>query len=496
MRLSFKMKGKIMANRESSKEIAFLLELSIKDESYGFRSSIAKELERARGQLVSIEESISTISSIKSDCDKTDYILAASAGVLSGFLDIFLVKKPNESLLTDITDKWFAEKTIAFAKLLGWKNTKGDILSSAIRFLEKKFKVPYDQTGRGESAGKIFELSPSNHHFKSLAHNPSLLGLFFSVVDQFTNSSHFVSKGELIELVDADEGFELKGSDTPSKLFCALSNWLGHLISDTSGSSGSKGRGMGIPSPLLTWTNDIIVLKRKFGIEPNRFDRKAAELAMETYKNGFDIRFMTAQAIPVFINEMFVRLIYSIRRLVKYFAQTSVEEYSLPQILKASNPFTNLTVRRMINVAHGAFCLVDISDATIKGFIKGKGSFSSIDFLLHLNIVGVGRFTVSIYGEIKRGFLHFKNKRLINDAAKELTLLNNYVEGLKILSETYKNESLLSFVSDLENSDMYTLAFDKSSRLAALRNTDEGKILKSKNDIDLYFLGEDVYEEG
>lgn len=95
MRLSFKMKGKIMANRESSKEIAFLLELSIKDESYGFRSSIAKELERARGQLVSIEESISTISSIKSDCDKTDYILAASAGVLSGFLDIFLVKKPN-----------------------------------------------------------------------------------------------------------------------------------------------------------------------------------------------------------------------------------------------------------------------------------------------------------------------------------------------------------------------------------------------------------------
>ena len=32
-------------------------------------------------------------------------------------------------------------------------------------------------------------------------------------------------------------------------------------MSDVSGSSGSKGRGMGIPSPLWTWTNDIIAIK-------------------------------------------------------------------------------------------------------------------------------------------------------------------------------------------------------------------------------------------
>ena len=36
---------------------------------------------------------------------------------------------------------------------------------------------------------------------------------------------------------------------------------VGHLVSDMTGSSGSKGRGMGIPSPLWCWTNDIITIK-------------------------------------------------------------------------------------------------------------------------------------------------------------------------------------------------------------------------------------------
>ena len=77
-------------------------------------------------------------------------------------------------------------------------------VSSAISYLERHFKVPYDQRGCGDAGQFIFDLNPTNHHFKSLAHNPTLLGLFFSILDQFTNSSHFITNGELIELVDAD----------------------------------------------------------------------------------------------------------------------------------------------------------------------------------------------------------------------------------------------------------------------------------------------------
>lgn len=99
----------------------------------------------------------------------------------------------------------------------------------------------YDQRGAGDAASFVFDLNPKNHHFKSLGHNPSLLGLFFSVLDQFANTSHFISGGELISLFDADSSFYLRGSNAISKFFCAFVNWIGHLISDMSGSSGSRG---------------------------------------------------------------------------------------------------------------------------------------------------------------------------------------------------------------------------------------------------------------
>ena len=37
-------------------------------------------------------------------------------------------------------------------------------ISSAIRFLENKFKIPYDQRGVGDAGSAIFDLNPKNHH--------------------------------------------------------------------------------------------------------------------------------------------------------------------------------------------------------------------------------------------------------------------------------------------------------------------------------------------
>lgn len=106
-------------------------------------------------------------------------------------------------------------------------------------------------------------------------------------------------------------------------MFCGFANWIGHLISDVSGSSSSaaKGnRGTGLPSPLWTWTNDIIAIKSKLGLRVTETDKAMNELALNIFDKGYDTRFQTAQAIPVFLNELFVRLIYAIRRLFRYFS--------------------------------------------------------------------------------------------------------------------------------------------------------------------------------
>ncbi len=468
-----------------------VFELTVGENNFDFTQSISSAMEKAELELSAIEEEISesenTLKALTPQCDKLDYILAASSGVLCGILDIFLVGKPGESPIGDITDKWFENRTKDFAKLCKWDNSKDDSLKSAISHLEKKFKIPYDQRAAGDAASFVFDLNPSNHHFKSLGHNPTLFGLFFSILDQFSNTSHFVSGGEVISLQDADGKFELRGNSVPSKLFCAFVNWFGHLISDMSGSSSSKGRGMGIPSPIWSWTNDIIAIKSKLNIPVSEFDQSVNELALQIYKEGYDVRFQTAQLIPVFINELIVRTFYAVRRLIRYFTSTEKENRSFKQLWKSCEPFSNATVKRMLTVAHGTFCIMDLGDAIIQGAVGGGGVFNVAEFFMRLNIVGVGRFAISLFGEVKRGIKRSGAKDTVYFLNGERSIVENYIAGLKILSDMYDDKLLLTFTDDLKNSELYIQAFEKSVKLAEKRNVPSEEILKTKTDIDNYF---------
>ena len=482
-----------MSTVNDNNEKIMLLEFSASEDGYEFSTNMKKALSDAEDELsniiIKLEESTDSLKKLTQECDKVDYTLAACSGAMCGILDIFLVGKPGESPIGDITDTWFENRTRDFAKMCGWNDKENNTLSSAIKHLEKKFKIPYDQRGAGDAAGWIFDLNPKNHHFKSLGHNPTLLGLFFSVLDQFCNTSHFVSNGELISLQEADGKFELKGNDVPSKLFCGLANWFGHIISDVSGSSGAKGRGMGIPSPIWSWMNDIIAIKRKLNIPVGELDKSMNELALEIYKQGYDARFQAAQAIPVFINELLVRVIYSVRRLVKYFTSTKSENRTFSSLWKSCEPFSNATVKRMLTVAHGTFCLIDMGDAVVHGFVSGGGSFNITEFAMRLNVVGIGRFTISLYGEVRRGLKRHDVKEDIVVIHRQKMIIEDYIEGLNYLAEIYDDKELLLFTQEFRKSDMYIQAFEKSVLLAEKRNVPNNLLLKNKSDIDYYFMG-------
>lgn len=477
-------------NMENNK--AVLLELVVDEQKCIFPNTISEALIDANDERINLEEqlceTLETIKALTPECDKYDYILSASSGALCGIIDVFLVGKPGESPLGEITDKWFANRTIDFAKLCGYTGEK-DSLSSAISFLEKKFKIPYDQSVGGGIFRDLINLTPNNHHFKSLGHNPTLLGLFFSILNQFTNTSDFVSDGEIISLNNSDGKFELHGDNIPSKIFCGIANWIGHLISDVSGSSSSKGRGMGIPSPILAWSNDVIAIKRKLNIPASEFDKSVSEIALKLFEKGYDVRFQTTQAIPVFINEMIVRLFYSIRRLIKYFITVSPKEKNLAMLWETCEPFSNATVKRMLTVAHGTFCLIDIGDASIRAIATGGGTFNISEFLMRFNVVGIGRFTISLYGEVKRGIKSKKTNTDVTFIKRETIIVDDYIEGLKTLSEAYDDKELLNFINDFQTSNLYEDAFAKSVRLAELRNVPDEKTVKSKAEIDCYFRG-------
>lgn len=463
-----------------------VLNINQENKQFAYLSTIESALTQAELEVTVLNETIDRVESLKPDCDKLDYVLAACSGALCGIIDVFCVGKPGESSLSGATDRWFENKTCSFAKLCGWKGPRGDsdYVKSAIGYLERHYKVPYDQNGILGAGREYLDLNPTNHHFKSLGHNPSLLGLFFSILNQFLNTSHFVSEGELIH-IDAEGDFELRGNSFPAKIWCGFINWICHLMSDVSGCSGSKERGMGIPSPLWTWINDIIAIKANLRIPVNQFNKDVNDIAVNMFKEGFDLRFQATQAIPVFINEMLVRLFYSIRRLIRYYRSTDKNERSFKGMWTACEPFSNPTVKRMLTVAHGTFCLVDIADATIRGFATG-GGFNPLEFFLRLNVAGLGRFTICLYGEARRAINIHHAEKEASFAAKERTVLEDYIDGLNILKSVYNDKEYLTFVDDLQNNN-YIVAFTKTATLAHLRGVPTKDILRDKTDIDTFF---------
>ena len=117
---------------------------------------------------------------LEEKCDKYDYLIAVACGVIAGMVDIFFVGSPTDSKLQGWTDAQVDKTVMAFAKTCGWspKEGKEKSVASAIGFLEKKFPVNYDQRHSGDVGG-LFSMSAKNHHMKSLAHSPDVIGLFF-----------------------------------------------------------------------------------------------------------------------------------------------------------------------------------------------------------------------------------------------------------------------------------------------------------------------------
>lgn len=330
----------------------------------------------------------------KANCDKYDYMIAAFCGVVAGLIDSFFVGMPDQSKL----GKWTNNQTDKFvekiAKLKGWSPPEGDrntIISSAIKSLEGKYYVNYDQA-TGKAAGDLLGMSMSNHHIKSLGHAPDLVGLIFSIVDQFTSTSHFLDDGKLITFNTKTS--TLEGKTFVTKLFCGFSNWLGHLISDMAGSASSRrsnpdGYGSGIPMPFFELFQ--LCNKGNFKIYPgndksnNPTEVSLADLSVKIFENRYDARFGMAQAIPVVINEISIRLLWAIKS--RFYSNKSWKEC----IPIGSHP----DLRRMLLTGHGVLCLVDGIDATA----RSKGQI--LLFALHLNFVAWKRLAFSGLLEIR-----------------------------------------------------------------------------------------------
>lgn len=351
-------------------------------------------------------------------CDKYDYLIAVACGALGGMIDIFLVGAPSESVLGKWTDAQVDNAVKGFARLSGWspKAEKADSVASAIGFLEKKFKVNYDQRHSAD-VNNLFNMSTKNHHMMSLAHSPDIIGLFFSILNQFTLTASFVANGQLITI--NTETSELQGGNFISKIFCGIANWFGHVMSDVAGSSGSRGndgRGTGIVMPFYELFG--FCKFGKFNVGKDKQD--LATIATRAFQQGYDARFGLATAIPVIITDLSIRLVWAIRRYFQY-------EKPLKECIPTQE---HADLRIMLIFGNGTLCVMDGIDAGV----RSCGNF--LTFFMRLNLIAWFRFVTLVL--------------------KEVCIRLGIASPLQSYLEAYKriNEALLFYLHELEKIDI------------------------------------------
>ncbi|MDD5399565.1 MAG: hypothetical protein PHQ93_00045 [Sulfurimonas sp.] len=377
-------------------------------------------------------------------CDKYDYMIAGTCGVIAGLIDILFVyvdaetvpklddkgnlkyyengKKKGEiktkkvhkqGKLNDKVDEFAFKIVEKFATFVCEKNKDISTRQKVIQCLENKFKVNYDQThtnkkGKAGTNGKINNLYPSNHHLKNLGHATDIIGLIVSILNQFTNTSTFVSDGKVITFETHESEINLQGHNFIAKIFCGFANWFGHIMSDLSGSNSSiklGNRGKGVPIPFFE-----LFLLLDFG-EFGKDKQKFAKIATQVFEEGYEARHGVAMAIPVLINELLIRFMYTMKG--KFYHQKKWEDC----IPKENIP----EVRRMLLVGHGTLCIMDGADAAI------RSGGDMVKFLLRTNLIAWVRFGHLSLKEVYAWY----NSGQIDDEAMDEYLTNDLKRMLK-----------------------------------------------------------------
>ena len=482
--INFKVKGD--DDLEVEFEILQQDELSISLDGDNFW--LDNDIEQIKGKIAKLDKQIDIYTN---DADKLDNAIAAASGLLCGLIDSFFIGEFSFEEGMNITNEKMEEKIIGLAKKHGWEGIKkgerkGQTpLDAAITFLEKKF-VPDKKTGLREhfmpsdSLENVFGGS-RQHHLRDFAHHHSFIGLFFSILTQFTGRAYGTDTHGVFMSVAVPK--EMIGTDLKRKWAIAVTDWALHLVSDMHGSSATAGLGTGIPGPIVSLLKAISALPI-WGTKPhvpgekpnpNSLSLFTAKLYNGTLlakkdENGnlipvkIDLRGEKAisqqlgkQAVPVIINDVLVRVFYFIRRLYMALKDNGIHSWNDIVNLNWRKivPVNNRTINHMMLVASGTFVAVDLGDAAIRSAIKCGGSWQKFlaELVLRINYPGIGRFIIALGTE---GRMELRRSKLRTERMAIMTELLQ-ANNIKLLY-TQKQMWIAAAQAEEAINELYELA--------------------------------------
>ncbi len=349
----------------------------------------------------------SQINILSSKADKWDCLVALGSGVACAMMDILWTKDFSLIEGRDLANDKVENLVRKTAQMMGCDS---DDLKKCVKFLEDKFPIPSDGNTPDFGGGL-------QHHLRDFAHHPTIIGLIFSLLTQFTYKSYGTDVAGNFMIVDVPEKSRIYiGEDTSSKIINGTIVWFFHLISDMAGSSSTAGLsgGTGIPGPILSIAKEMSCLPIFKSIHKNdtslfvllskmfngtlfaKHDENGQIIRDSIVKLDFrgEIGFaveIEKQAIPVVANECIVRTFYMIRQLARQIKEikiTRIEDFKKINI-KEILPFNSPTLTRMLTIATGVFTALDVSEAVV-----------TKKYWVSINYVGVGRFTLALGDEM------------------------------------------------------------------------------------------------
>lgn len=354
----------------------------------------------------------SQIDLLSSQTDSLDYIVAIASGIVCGILDILWVGEfdlaHGRSIASDKVDS-FVKNTAEMSE-----GKTFDDVKSAVQALEKHFPIPSDGNTSDFGGGK-------QHHLRDFAHHPTIVGLAFSLLTQFTEKSYGTDvNGSFITVDVPEKSKSFIGKDIPEKILMGTIIWFFHLVSDIAGSSSTAGTtgGTGIPGPLLALAKEVSAIPFFKNIKVG--DDMLMSLFLSKLFNGtlmmkrdekgqivkdsiikFDLRGelgvaveLCKQAVPVVANECFVRAFYFIRHLAMEMKENRVGCFADMKMIDwdTVKPLNNPTIARMLTISTGVFTVLDIGEA-----------IATQKYWVSINYVGIGRFAVAISSDVSWG---------------------------------------------------------------------------------------------
>lgn len=433
---------------------------------------------------------------------RLDYGVAAGSGLLTGLLSVLLGKTLSVGEAAKIggkeADKIVVDAARAFGcdlpsdKALFDKDGRcsTEVLAKAINFLEDKFPIPQDKL-TPEFGGGL------QHHLRDFSHHPTVLGLFFSILGQFTGTGYGTdTDGNFIKLLFPENA--LVGKNVPEKIAIGTLNWLFHLVSDIDGSKQNAGKGTGIPGPMLSMLKELSSTPLFKNVKINykeseiSFSKWISKLFNGTYfkdSEGKPVRFdfrtemglatqLLEQSLFVLANEVVVRVFYTVSRLASEIEAKHIASFAELGRLdpKGFLPINNRALTRMCTVSSGTFLAVNSAGSAIKAGIASKGSKAAFAkaFFLNINYPGIGRFAVACFFDAKyiKEDVTTAYKKALAEHERQKQLRE---QELQRLSEKYRFLTL--------NSDQTRLLYSFQSMMVAfdIMNTKKADLALTKS---------------